>query len=193
MMGKRPSGTMPHALMIIFRALKGDLAQAWLRFGKTAPPDVPRVVPADTFLDEREDSLIAARLWRVRLDTPGSRRGDMLKTAREVRWALDLAGYRDVKIVVSGGLDEEELTGLAEVADVFGVGTSTAFPPSVDISMDIVEVKTGDGFHLPRCPDGSEGRLLLRKYMEGDTIVERMPDEDEIRQYVLRHLGTAEL
>ncbi len=63
MMGKRPSGTMPHALMIIFRALKGDLAQAWLRFGKTAPPDVPRVVPADTFLDEREDSLIAARLW----------------------------------------------------------------------------------------------------------------------------------
>ncbi len=47
---------MPHALMIIFRALKGDLAQAWLWFGKTAPPDVPRVVPADTFLDEREES-----------------------------------------------------------------------------------------------------------------------------------------
>ncbi len=44
---------MPHASMIIFRALKGDLAQAWLWFGKTAPPDVPRVVPADTFLDER--------------------------------------------------------------------------------------------------------------------------------------------
>ncbi len=103
MMGRRPSGAMPHALMIIFRALKGDLAQAWLWFGKTAPPDVPRVVLADTFLDEREESLIAARLWGVRLDTPGSRRGDMLKIAREVRWALDLAGYRDVKIVVSGG------------------------------------------------------------------------------------------
>ncbi len=103
MTGKRPSGTMPHALMIISRALKGDLAQAWLWFCKTAPPDVPRVVPADTFLDEREESLTAARLWRVRLDTPGSRRGDMLKTARKVRWALNLAGCRDVKIVVSGG------------------------------------------------------------------------------------------
>ncbi len=52
----------------------------------------------------------------------------MLKTVREVRWALDLAGYRDVKIVVGGGLDEKE------IADVFGVGTSIAFPPSVDIS-----------------------------------------------------------
>jgi hypothetical protein len=29
--------------------------------------------------------------------------------------------------------------------------------------------------------------------MDGDTIVERKLDEDEIRQYVLRHLGTAEL
>ncbi len=227
MMGKRPSGTMPHALMIIFRALKGDHAQAWLWFDKTAPPDVPRVVLADTFLDEREESLIAARLlggrlWGVRLDTPGSRRGDMLKIAREVRWALDLAGYRDVKIVVSGGLDEEEVARLAEVADVFGVGTSIAFPPSVDISMDIVEVKTGDGWtpitkrgklpgfkqvydcggrHItapwrdppPRCPDGSEARPLLRKYMEDGRIVERLPDEDEIRQYVLRQLGTAEL
>ncbi len=102
MMGERPSGTMPHAFMIIFRALKGDLAQAWLWFGKTAPPYVPRVVPVDTFLDERKDSLIAARLWRVRLDTPGSKRGDVLKTARKVRWALDLAGCRDVKIVASG-------------------------------------------------------------------------------------------
>ncbi len=151
MMGKRPSGIMPHALMIIFRTLKGDLAQAWLWFGKTAPPDVSRVVLADTFLDERKESLIAARLlggrlWGVRLDTPDSRRGDMLKIAREVRWALNLAGCRDVKIVVSGGLDEEEVAGLAEVADVFGVGTSIAFPQSVDISMDIVEVKTGDGW-----------------------------------------------
>ncbi len=82
----------------------------------------------------------------VRLDTLGSKWGDMLKTAREVRWALGLAGCRDVKIVVSGGLDEEELTGLAEVTDVFGVDTSIALPPSVDISMDIVEVKTGDGW-----------------------------------------------
>ncbi|MFP3193590.1 MAG: nicotinate phosphoribosyltransferase, partial [Thermoproteus sp.] len=40
---------------------------------------------------------------------------------------------------------------------------------------------------------GSEARPLLRKYMEDGRIVERLPDEDEIRQYVLRQLGTAEL
>ncbi len=227
MLGKQPSGTMPHALMIIFRALKGDHTLAWLWFDKTAPPQVPRIVLADTFLDEREESLIAAkllggRLWGVRLDTPGSRRGDMLKIAREVRWALDIAGYKDVKIVISGGLDEEEVARLAEVADAFGVGTSIAFPPSVDISMDIVEVlvngvwtpitKRGKlpgfkqvydcgGRHLvapwrdppPRCPDGSEAKPLMRKYMEDGKIVERIPDEDEIRQYVLRQLEKAEL
>ncbi len=96
---------------------------------------------------------------------------------------------------------------------------SIASPPGVDISMDIVKVKTGGGWTPitkrgklpgfkqvydcggrrfggippPRSPDGSEAKPLLRKYMEGDRIVERMPDEDEIRQYVLRHLGTAEL
>lgn len=227
MLGKQPSGTMPHALMIIFRALKGDHTLAWLWFDKTAPPEVPRVILADTFLDEREESLMAARLlgerlWGVRLDTPGSRRGNMLKIAREVRWALDLAGYKNVKIVVSGGLDEEEVARLAEVVDVFGVGTSIAFPPSVDISMDIIEVlvdgvwtpitKRGKlpGFKQvydcggkrlikpwrdppPRCPDGSEARPLMRKYLENGKIVERMPSEDEIRQYVLSQLESAEL
>jgi nicotinate phosphoribosyltransferase len=102
------------------------------------------------------------------------------------------------------------------------VGTSIAFPPSVDISMDIVEVKVGGewtpitkrgklpgfkqvydcgGRHIvapwrdpaPRCPDGSTARPLMRKYMEGGKIVESMPDEDEIRQYVLKQLEKVEL
>ncbi len=84
--------------------------------------------------------LLGNRLYGVRLDTPSSRRGNMEAIVREVRWTLDLAGYRNVKIVVSGGVDEEEVVRLrGGIADMFGVGTSIAFPPSVDVSMDIVE------------------------------------------------------
>ncbi|BDR92644.1 nicotinate phosphoribosyltransferase [Vulcanisaeta souniana] len=144
LLGVKPSGTMPHALMIVFRHATGDHTLAWVWFDKVMPNDVPRIVLADTFLDEREESMIAAkllgnRLYGVRLDTPSSRRGNMEAIVREVRWTLDLAGYRNVKIVVSGGVDEEEVVRLRGIADMFGVGTSIAFPPSVDVSMDIVE------------------------------------------------------
>lgn len=150
LLGIKPSGTMPHALMIVFRHAVGDHTMAWVWFDKVMPSDVPRIVLADTFLDEREESMLAAkllgdRLYGVRLDTPSSRRGNMEAIVREVRWTLDLAGYRNVKIVVSGGVDEEEVVRLRDIVDMFGVGTSIAFPPSVDISMDIVEAYDDKG------------------------------------------------
>ncbi|GAB6945906.1 nicotinate phosphoribosyltransferase [Vulcanisaeta sp. JCM 16161] len=144
LIGIKPSGTMPHALMIVFRHVTGDHTLAWAWFDKVMPSDVPRIVLVDTFFDEREESMMAAKLlgnklYGVRLDTPSSRRGNMEAIAREVRWTLDLAGYRNVKILISGGVDEDDVVRLRDVADMFGVGTSIAFPPSVDISMDIVE------------------------------------------------------
>ncbi|WP_069807406.1 nicotinate phosphoribosyltransferase [Vulcanisaeta thermophila] len=144
LIGIRPSGTMPHALMIVFRHATGDHTQAWVWFDRVMPSDVPRIVLVDTFLDEREEAMMAAKLlgdklYGVRLDTPSSRRGNMEMIAREVRWTLDLAGYKNVKILVSGGINEDDVARLRNVVDMFGVGTSIAFPPSVDISMDIVE------------------------------------------------------
>lgn len=139
--GVKPKGTMPHALIIVFR----DPVAAWKAFDEVMPPDVPRIALVDTFYDERVESLMAAqtlsdKLWGVRLDTPRSRRGDIKLIAEEVKWTLKLYGYENVKIVISGGVDEEQIANLRDVADVFGVGTSIAFPPSIDISMDIVEI-----------------------------------------------------
>ena len=140
-LGLVPKGTMPHALIIAF----GSPVDAWKAYDEVMPPDVPRIALCDTFYDERYESLLAAqslgkKLVAVRLDTPRSRRGSMRKIVEEVRWTLDLHGYRNVKIVVSGGIGERAVAELRDVADYFGVGTSIAFPPSVDISMDIVEV-----------------------------------------------------
>ncbi len=143
-LGLKPQGTMPHALIIVF----GDPVEAWKAFDEIVEKDVARVALVDTFYDERYEALRAAevlgkRLAAVRLDTPSSRRGNMRQIVEEVRWTLDLHGYNHVKIIVSGGLDENKIRELRDVVDAFGVGTSIAFPPSIDISMDIVEVEKG--------------------------------------------------
>ncbi len=217
--GVKPSGTMPHALIIVF----GDPVKAWKAFDEVMPEDVPRIALVDTFYDERYESLLAARelgdrLFGVRLDTPSSRRGNMRRIVEEVRWTLDLHGYKHVRIVVSGGLDEREVSELADVADAFGVGTSIAFPPSVDISMDIVEVKRGESWEPvskrgklpgmkqwyrcsvaedyvvpwtakpPKCRDGGAPRPMLAKVMEAGRLVTDLPSPSEIRSYVLSQL-----
>lgn len=139
--GVSPRGTMPHALIIVFK----DPVKAWKAFDEIMPPEVPRIALVDTFYDERIESIMAVqalgnKLWGVRLDTPRSRRGDIRMIVEEVKWTLKLHGYNDIKIVVSGGVDEEQIIRLKDLVDAFGVGTSIAFPPSVDISMDIVEI-----------------------------------------------------
>ena len=109
--------------------------------------DRPRIALVDTFYDEKVESVMAAealgkRLYGVRLDTPGSRRGDFARIIREVRWELDIRGYKHVKIFVSGGLDDRLVKELAEAgADAFGVGTFICNAPVVDFAMDLVEVE----------------------------------------------------
>jgi nicotinate phosphoribosyltransferase len=95
--GEKPTGTMPHALMIMF----GDQVKAWKAFDEVIDSDVPRVALVDTYCDEKREAILAAealkdRLYGVRLDTPGSRRGNFGEIVREVRWELDARGYKSV-------------------------------------------------------------------------------------------------
>ena len=142
LMGMLPSGTMPHALVIIL----GGIAEAVKRFDEVVDPSVPRVALTDTFCDEKLESIAAAEalgdgLYAVRLDTPGSRRGDMAAIVDEVRWELDLRGYSHVKIVVSGGIDEDEILRLNSRTDAYGVGTAISNARTIDLALDIVEVE----------------------------------------------------
>jgi len=208
---------MPHALIIAF----GNQVEAWKAFDEVIEPDVPRIMLVDTFYDERIEALMAAqtlgeRLHGVRLDTPSSRRGNMKQIVEEVRWTLDIHGYKNVKIVVSGGIDEKEIVELKPLVDAFGVGTSISMPPSIDISADIVEIyedrvwkpitKRGK---LPGAkqvyrkrpglndivtlldnpgsiPDGYTP--LLRKYIENGKLLVELPSLEDIRRYVLEQL-----
>ena len=138
-----PTGTMPHSLIVSI----GDQVKAWKSFNKYMPKDVPRIALVDTYYDEKTESIMAAEalgkdLYGVRLDTPGSRRGDFAEIIREVRWELDARGFDKVKIFVSGGLDEHSVGRYARAgADGFGVGSAVSSAPAVDFAMDIVEIE----------------------------------------------------
>jgi nicotinate phosphoribosyltransferase len=141
-LGETPQGTMPHALVLVF----GDTVSAMRAFDATVDPAVPRVCLIDTLQDEKFEAVRVAealgdRLSGVRLDTPGSRRGDFRKILQEVRWELDLRGFGHVRLFASGGLGEEDVGALRDVADGFGVGTSLSNAPTLDYALDIVEVE----------------------------------------------------
>ena len=140
MVGMAPAATIEHDLAIL---LGED--EAWRSFDETVDPRVPRIVTVDTSLDERTGAVAAAealgdRLQAVRLDVPFSRRGDLGRIVREVRWELDARGHHRVRILVSGNLGESAIRTLARHADGFYVEDAIAAAPVVDFGLEIVEV-----------------------------------------------------
>ncbi len=139
--GIEPSGTMPHALIIVI----GDTVKATVTFDKHMPPEVPRISLVDTFKDEAEESLRVAealgkKLSSVRLDTPGERGGVTADLVKEVRARLDLSGYKHVKIFVTGGLDPERIGYFLESGapvDGFGVGSYISGAKPIDFTADL--------------------------------------------------------
>jgi nicotinate phosphoribosyltransferase len=212
-----PVGTMPHALIIVV----GDQVKAWKAFDSAVEKKVPRVALVDTYSDEKMEAVMAAEalesLKAVRLDTPSSRRGDFPELVREVRWELNIRGYRHVKIFVSGGLDEESVKQLSEAGvDGFGVGTYISNSPTVNFAMDIVEIdgklcakrgKLGGKKEVwrcqecltdtvlpyrdpqPACPNcGGKTERMLKPLIKKGKIVAKLPKPKEIRKYVLEQL-----
>ncbi|WP_372911782.1 nicotinate phosphoribosyltransferase [Salinigranum sp.] len=194
-LGRKASGTMPHALVICFGP--GEQESAWRAFDETVDESVPRVALCDTYSDEVDEVLRAAesmsRLDSVRLDTTASRRGDFRHILREVRWALDSEGYEDVEIFASGGLGPTDLRELRDVADGFGVGGYVSNADPVDFALDIVEVagvagakrgklggvkevyRTRDGRHEIRRgndPPPEDGEALLEPLLRDGELVD---------------------
>jgi nicotinate phosphoribosyltransferase len=215
-----PSGTMPHSLILML----GDTVAAAKAFHEVIDPAVQRVVLIDTFSDERMEAVRVAEalgpdLHAVRLDTPASRRGDLVGILREVRWELDLRGFRHVQLFVSGGLDEDEILRLNPAADAYGVGTCISNAPVLNFAMDIVEVdgvpvaKRGKHsgrkgvYRCPRCGRvrvipaggpppaccGAEPVSLLQPLIQDGRLARTLPDVQAIRQQVLAALDQVSL
>ena len=164
--GLAPTGTMPHALVLIF----GDTVRAAEAFDRQIDPDVPRVVLVDTFKDEAEESLRVAealgdRLWGIRLDTPSERGRVTPELVKEVRTRLDLAGHGHVRIVVSGGIDVERI-GIFKAAeapvDSFAVGSAIAKASPIDFTGDLKEIDGRPVAKRGRIPGRTENPRLQR-------------------------------
>jgi nicotinate phosphoribosyltransferase len=213
-----PTGTMPHALIIML----GDQVKAWEAFDRIVEKNVPRVALVDTYFDEKIEATMVAealgkRLAGVRLDTPSSRRGNFAEIVKEVRWELDLRGFKNVKIFVSGGLNEETVKTLSAAgADGFGVGTSVSNAPTIDFAMDIIEKqgkpcakrgKIGGKKQVwrcekcvidvlqpfkksqPPCPKcGGKTIPMLLPLIKNGRITTKLPRPKDIRNYVLHQL-----
>ncbi len=160
MIGEKPTGTMPHALIL----LMGDTVEATKAFEEVIGQKVNLVSLIDTFNDEKIEAVRVAealgkKLFAVRLDTPSSRRGDFQKIIEEIRWELDLRGFDHVKIFVSGGLDENRILALNPLVDAYGVGTSITNARVIDFAMDIIEI---DGKPLAKRGKMSGSKSVLR-------------------------------
>lgn len=222
LIGEEPSGTMSHTLVLCAQ----DERVAFETFDEATPENVKRVALVDTFQDEKFGALFAAevlgqKLYAVRLDTPGSRRGDFVKIMDEVRWELDIRGYNDVKIFLSGGLDETKILEYNRFADAYGVGTHISNSPVIDFSMDIVEIdgrpmaKRGKKSGLKQlwsCRScGARAQTLadtetvscslcgvtmeprLKEYYSEGQILEPQRKPGQIRSMVLEQLAASEL
>lgn len=154
--GSSGVGTVPHALIA---AYGGDTVLATRKFAEVIGPEVKLITLVDFENDCVRTSLEVAealgdRLYGVRLDTsemlvdrsviPQMGRvkptGVNPQLVRNVRDALDRAGFGAVRIVVSGGFDAEkirEFERLGVPVDAYGVGSSL-FRGRFDFTADVV-------------------------------------------------------
>ncbi len=161
-----PSGTMPHAMILVF----GDTVRAARAFDRHMGEDVLRIVLVDTFKDEAEEALRVAealgdRLRGVRLDTPSERGRVTVELVKEVRARLDQAGFPKVGIFVSGGLDVAriaEFVAAGAPVDSFGVGMAISAAPPIGFTGDIKEVDGQPRTKRGRIPGITENPRLER-------------------------------
>jgi nicotinate phosphoribosyltransferase len=138
------SGTVAHSYIESFPS---EL-DAFRAFVRTYPGDPILLIDTYDTLRGAEHAIIVARelaqegrrVRAVRLDS-----GDLAELSRAVREILDRAGFRDIQIFASGGLDEYEIAELeAKRApiDGYGVGSrlgTSADAPLADMAYKLVE------------------------------------------------------
>jgi len=173
--GSKGIGTVPHA---IIAAYGGDTVLATRKFADLMPDDVRLISLVDFENDSVRTSLEVARalgprLYGVRLDTSHTLvdrsvvplmgsfdpTGVNPHLVWNVRRALDAEGFRDVKIVVSGGFTAEKIRAFEAAgvpADAYGVGSSL-FGGRFDFTADIVLVNG-----KPCAKVGRQSRLNAR-------------------------------
>ncbi len=164
------NGTMAHSFICAFPTE----AEAFRSFAETFPEATTLLVDTyDTMQGVRKALNVAAdlrqkghKLRAVRLDS-----GDLLTLSKETRKLADEAGFPDLKIFASGGLDEFEISRLVQAGapfDAFGVGTKvgvSAEAPHADSVYKLVQYANRPVLKLSANKQTSPGpKQVLRYY-----------------------------
>ena len=137
-------GTMAHS----FIQAHDHESQAFEEFAKSRPQNLTILVDTyDTEVAAKKVVALAPRLQAggikvraVRLDS-----GDLITLSKSVRRILDNGGLKDVSILASGGLDEDNIAEMLRAGapiDAFGVGTSlttSSDVPALDCAYKLQE------------------------------------------------------
>ena len=189
-LGRKPSGTMAHALVMALSALEGDEDQAFAAFH--------RYFPGATLLIDTYDSIAAAQrlaiqaenrsLQAVRLDS-----GDLVSLSQQIRQLLP-----DSLIVASGDLDEFEIDRLQTAGakiDSYGIGTKLVSGTPINGVYKLVEI---EGIPVMKVADRKStfpGRKqIFRQIEQGKVKGDRLglitdspqPDEQPLLQQVMQ-------
>ncbi len=162
-------GTMAHSFVMVFE----EEEEAFRAFAESFPDRTVFLI--DTY-DTYEGAKKAIKLIKEGINVVGVRidSGDLLEECIRVKDLFQREGFGDIKIVVSGGLDEEDihrlLSGGAPV-DIFGVGTkvlTSADAPYLDIAYKLVEYEGKPKFKLsPGKQTFPYKRQVIRHYENG--------------------------
>jgi nicotinate phosphoribosyltransferase len=133
-------GTMAHSYIMVF----DQEEEAFRAFAKSFPDRVFLLVDTHNTVEGAKKALKllkeGIKVLGVRIDS-----GDIPELCREVRRIFDQEDFKDVKILVSGGVDEYDIERWVFEGvpiDAFGVGTkllTSADAPYLDIAYKLVE------------------------------------------------------
>ncbi|MBI3433656.1 MAG: nicotinate phosphoribosyltransferase [Proteobacteria bacterium] len=140
-------GTMAHS----FVQIHDDESTAFERFARSRPNELTLLIDTyDTEAATRKVVALARKLaadgikvGAVRIDS-----GNLIMLSRTVRRILDEGGCKDVRIFVSGGLDEDDVMAILHAGapiDGFGLGTSLTTSSDVPALDCVYKLEEYDG------------------------------------------------
>jgi nicotinate phosphoribosyltransferase len=191
-LGRKPTGTMAHALVMALTALEGSEMQAFRVF-HTYFPGAPLLI--DTYDTLNAASQLAERVKQGEVELAGVRldSGDLVDLSQKVRSLLP-----EVPIVASGDLDEWEVARLKSAGaciDGYGFGTRLVTGDPVNGVYKLVEI---NGMPVMKHSSGKPSypgrKQIFRRYKNGMVECDRLglmtedplPDEVPLLQKVLQ-------
>ncbi len=166
-LGRKPSGTMAHALVMAISAIEGSEQDAFTAFYRYFPGAALLIDTYDTVAAARQ---LAERMKRGEIEVKGIRldSGDLVRLSQEVRSLLP-----EATIFASGDIDEWEIVKLKEAGaliDGYGIGTKLVTGSPVNGVYKLVEI---DGIPVMKEASGKvtyPGRKQILRYFENGKV-----------------------